>query len=301
MEKITNLSPKVSVIIPTHNRPQLIRRALKSVLSQTYQNIEVIIIDGSPNNETEKVIQPYLTDSRIRYFHELDVHTNTVKDRGKIAKARNRAVRIAQGKYIAPLDDDDFWCDRDKLEKQIKFLEEYPDYTLCGGGVIVLNEENPQKILESVKLYPNKDEEIRRAMLIGDIFTTSTIVFKKKDWEIVGGYDAIHPLGEDWDFYLKLGKLGKLYNFQEPFVCFSLSQQNIPLITKYGRECVKNAFRIIFQYRNDYPNFYRSLLFNLIIYLYSFLPSPFRKLIRPIRTKIKHSFLKKVGISEEFS
>lgn len=296
---MSNLYPKVSVIIPTYNRPHLVNRAIQSLLDQTYKDIEIIIIDGSPNDKTKKALQPYLTNHRVHYTHQEDVHVGSIGDRGKIAKARNAGIKISNGKYIACLDDDDFWCDSRKLEKQVRFLEEHSGYVLCGGGVIVINKENPKKILKTLKLYPEKDEDIRQSMLIGDIFTSSTVVFRKESWEIVGGYDETHPLGEDWDLYLKLGRLGKLYNFQKPFVCFSLGQQNIPLITKYGRDCVKNTFRIIIKYRNDYPHFYRAFLFNLVIYLYGFFPLPFRKMLKPMRTKIKHSFLKKVGISEE--
>jgi len=290
---------KVSVIIPTYNRPNLIRRAIDSVLHQTYQNFEIIIIDGSPNDETEKVIQPYLTDSQIRYIHQKDIHTNTVEDRGKIAKARNKAVRKAKGKYIAPLDDDDFWCDKQKLEKQIQFLEKHPDYTLCAGGIIGINQENPEKIFKTGTLYPEKDEDIRKMMLMPEGFMQSSVVFRKKDWEAIGGYNEENPLGEDIDLHLKLGKLGKMYSFQEYFTAYTWGEFERKHITKYGRECLANHIRTIMKYRNDYPNFYKAFLIILIRYLYSFLPFSIRNWLSPIKLKIQTLTRKSWGVSEK--
>lgn len=298
MEENINNFPKVSVVIPTYNRASFVVRAAGSVLKQTYVNIEIVVVDGSPNKETEEALIHCFTDSRLKYLHQDDVHTGSKEDRGKIAKARNAGIRSATGKYISCLDDDDFWQDLKKLEKQMQFLEQNKDYVICGGAVIVVNQDNPQKPLSSLKLYPEKDEDIRKSILIGDVFTTSTVVFRKEAWEAVGGYDEEHPLGEDWDLYLKFGKIGKMYNFQEPFVQFSLGEQNIPLIAKYARECVKNAFSIMWKYRNDYPGFWRAFLFNLAIYIYGFIPSSFRRFIKPLRTKVKHFWLKKLGVNE---
>lgn len=296
-----NSFPKVSVIIPTYNRPQLIRRAINSVLNQTYRNIEIIIIDGSPNDETEKVIQSYLTDSRIRYFHKPDVHTNTVKDRANIAKARNKAIKMSQGKYIAPLDDDDYWIDEQKLEKQVEFLEKHPDYTLCAGGVIGIYKENPKEISKINTLFPEKDEDLRKMMLFLGGLVHSTVVFRKSDWEKVGEYDEIHPLGEEWDLHLKLGETGKLYSFQEYFAGYVVGEHPREHIKKYGRDCLVNGLRLIKKYRKNYPGFYKSFLTHLIYYFYSFLPFIFRKLLRSVTWQIQTYLYKSRGISKKKS
>ncbi len=110
------LRPKVSVIIPTYNRPNLIKRAIKSILNQTYQNFEIIIIDDSPNDETEKVIKNF-HDERIKYIRNQ-------KRKGPSA-ARNQGIKESSkdSKYIAFLDDDDEYLPH-FLEKTIKKLEE---------------------------------------------------------------------------------------------------------------------------------------------------------------------------------
>jgi len=294
-----NNYPKVSVIIPTYNRSHLIGQAINSILNQTYQNFEIIIIDGSPNDATVKVIRSFLTDPRIRYIHQEDIHTGAVKDRANIAKARNRAVKMARGKYIAPLDDDDFWCDEKKLEKQIRFLEEHPDYVLCGGGVIGIDKTNSRKISRISTLYPEKDEDIRKIMLAPENLVHSTIVFRKDAWETVGGYDEVNPLGEEMDLHLKLGKIGKMFTFREHFATYLLEAQEKEHIKKYGRNCIANGIRLAIKYRKDYPNFYKSFFFLLTHYLYSFFPIALRDFLKPIVKKVKKFFRKSINISEK--
>ena len=111
-----NTDPKISIIIPSYNRAETIDWAIKSVLNQTYQNFEIVVVDDSPNNETEKVVKSF-NDSRIKYIHN--------KERTNLPKARNQGVRESSpdSKYIAFLDDDDEFLSR-FLEKTVKILEE---------------------------------------------------------------------------------------------------------------------------------------------------------------------------------
>src|SRR3990167_10836604 len=103
----------VSVILPTYNRSEYLGRAIESVLNQNYNNFELIIIDDSSTDKTSEVILKY-KDSRIR----------VVKNQENIGfvKSLNKGIKQANGKYIARLDDDDFWTSPDKLEKQVAFL-----------------------------------------------------------------------------------------------------------------------------------------------------------------------------------
>ena len=113
------MNPKISVIIPTYNRPHLIGRAIKSVLNQTYQNFEIVVIDDSPNDETEKVVKSF-NDIRIKYTRN--------KIRRNFSGAKNQGVKesSADSEYIAFLDDDDEYFPL-FLEKTIKNLEEKKD------------------------------------------------------------------------------------------------------------------------------------------------------------------------------
>ena len=115
-------NPKVSVVIPTYKRSHLIGRAIQSVLSQTYQNFEIVVIDDSPDNKTEKVVNSF-NNKRIKYIHNKT--EIKLKNISYPAKARNQGVRESNqdSKYIAFLDDDDEYFPL-FLEKTIKKLEE---------------------------------------------------------------------------------------------------------------------------------------------------------------------------------
>jgi len=252
--------PLVSIIIATYNRERYIKKALESALNQTYKNFEIIVIDDSENEETEKIIK-LLNRKEIKYIKN-EVRLGFVK-------SLNKSIGIAKGKYIARLDDDDSWCDTKKLEKQIKFLEENPGYVLVGGGAILIDEKG--KELRRF-LPPERNEKIRELMLFDCLFSHSTVVFKKNTWKLTYGYDERLDSAEDWDLWLKFGAFGKFYNSQEYFVYFLQAGQGK---TQYIRwQNTRTHLKLMRKYRNEYPNFYKAFLVGLISYLYSFFPRP---------------------------
>jgi len=268
-------SPKVSIIIATKNSEQYIKKAIESVLNQTYKNIELIIMDGGSTDNTKEVVKPYLADERVRYVYKEDKHTS---------EGMNNGIRVSTGKYIANLDSDDFWCNEHKLEKQVKFLEEHPDYVLIGGGMISIDETGKEL---SRRLPPEKDEIIKKFMLSDCLIPHSTTVFRKDIIELVGGYNEhVGYASEDWDLWLRVGKFGKFYNFQEYFVICLWGKQNKTGPIKHKN--LKANLGLRKKYRNDYPDFWRGFLLGLIYYFYSFFP--FKQLLRPINPKIKNIF-----------
>ena len=103
----------VSIIMPSYNTGGYIEDSINSVLSQTYQNWELLIVDDCSSDNTDLIVEPYLKDSRIKYFKN--------QNNCGAAFSRNRALREAKGKWIAFLDSDDLW-NSSKLEKQIEFM-----------------------------------------------------------------------------------------------------------------------------------------------------------------------------------
>lgn len=122
----------VSIIMPSWNTAQFIAESIQSVINQTYKNWELLIVDDCSTDDTDNIVEPFLTDARIKYF-------KNEKNSGA-ALTRNRAMREAKGEWIAFLDSDDLWMP-EKLEKQIRFMNEH-NYTLSfteyekidGGG-----------------------------------------------------------------------------------------------------------------------------------------------------------------------
>lgn len=170
-----SLNPKVSVVIATYNRSQLINRAIESVLNQTYQNFEIIVIDDSSNDKTEKVIKAF-NNSKIKYIRN--------KIRTNLSTARNQGVRVAgaEAKYIAFLDDDDEWLSK-FLEKTIKALEENSEAVMATTYARLMTQKG-EKLRE---IHCDDRLEFWRQASIGsgcvlrkEIFTQKNIWFDEK-------------------------------------------------------------------------------------------------------------------------
>jgi len=261
-----NKTPLVSVILPTYNRSKYLARSIESVLSQSYNNFELVVIDDASKDNTQSVISQY---------QRKDYRVKIIRNKANLGfvKSLNKAINYAQGKYIARIDDDDLWCDPKKLEKQIKFLEDNPEYILIGCGGIKINEDGKE-----IKrfLFPEKDEDIRKTMLFTNSFIHVGVVYSKKAWEQVKGYDEVLYISQDSDLWAKLGKIGKMYNIRNYCVKFlqgvqSRTSKNIHKHILLGQKVRK-------RYRKDYPYFYRAYIMGFIIYFISFLP--FQRKIR---------------------
>jgi len=254
-------NPLVSVIIATYNRAEYIKKAINSALEQTYKNIEIIIVDDGSKDSTKEVINPYIKEKKIKYIYQ--------NNAGSL-KARDNGIRAAGGNYIAVLDSDDYWCDNRKLEKQIIFLENSPSYVLAGGGMILIDENNKEA---DKYLFPEKDKDIRKSILVKNVFVHSSVVFKKESWQKVNGYCGREkPFVHDWSFWLELGKLGKFYNFQEYFVKYIKGTQNSGgrnIFNCTNLQRLKINIEIRKKYRKDYPNFYKAFVLAWMHYFYS--------------------------------
>lgn len=253
--------PLVSIIVPTCNRGHLLEKMMGSVLEQTYNNWELLAIDDISTDRTENMMLNYnKLDPRIKYFR-------IPKDDSQgISKYLNFGINNAIGKYISRIDDDDYWCDINTLKLQVEFLEKNSDYILIGGGVIIVNEDYK----ELYKYFKREtDKEIRKNALIASPFAHNTVMFRRKEALAIGGYRSI-SFAEDWDLWLRLGNIGKLYNFQKYFTCYLVAGQNLSF--KKQKQQSRLLFKIIYKYKNDYPGYMRGLALNFLQYTYSFLP-----------------------------
>jgi glycosyltransferase involved in cell wall biosynthesis len=217
-------------------------------------------------------------DTRVQY-HKLPV----TKEPG-ISKFLNFGIKNGTGKYIARLDDDDKWIDADKLKKQVEFMEKNPEFVLTGGGVIAINdrEEEIFRYLEN-----ETDEQIRSKALLSNPFTHPTVLFRKDAAIEIGGYQILE-FAEDWDFWLRLGKVGKLYNFPEYFAHYLMAGQNISL--KNQRGLAKMLFDIIRAHKDSYPNYWKGYMVNVFQLLHSYMPGFLRSSTTTFLKYIKRKY-----------
>ena len=126
--------PTVSIIMPTYNRIRMLEKAIQSVFDQSFKNWELIIIDDASTDETEARMKELdCREEAVRYMR-----IPKIENKG-ISEYLNIGLRNARGKYIARIDDDDFWCHKDKLKLQVEFMEKNPEYVVVGGGVILVD------------------------------------------------------------------------------------------------------------------------------------------------------------------
>jgi glycosyltransferase involved in cell wall biosynthesis len=138
----------VSICVPTYNRSNLIGELLDSVLVQTYTNFEIIITDNSDNLKTKELIESKYQDERIKYFKNdknLGMGGNTLK-----------AFSYINGEYLTFTPDDDIWIDKDKLQKQVKFLEEQQDINIVYSNAKSID-YNESELDEFSSIYQDRE------------------------------------------------------------------------------------------------------------------------------------------------
>ncbi len=208
MRKAEN-EPNVSVIIPTYNRARLIGRAIQSVLDQTYQNFEIIVVDDGSTDNTIKVIRYFQKiDKRIRYIR----HDN---NKGGSA-ARNTGIKAAQGDYIAFQDSDDEWFP-EKLRKQMRLFAKAP----VEVGVVYTGFwriENGKKNYIPWPWIAKKDGSVHEELLKGNFVTTQSIVTRKECLEKAGMFDERLPRLQDWELVIRLSLYYDFKCIDEPLL-----------------------------------------------------------------------------------
>lgn len=272
---MSDKKPIVSIIMATYNRAHLIERTIRSVQYQSLQEWELIVTDDGSTDETPKLMSEWQKkEPRIVYIRS-EVNQG-------ISRNYNMGFSHAQGSYIAMIDDDDPWIDNDKLKKQVAFLEENKEYVGCGAGVVVINAIGKELYRY---LKPKEDKDIRRYMLYSNPMANSTTLFLRSAGEKVGWYDSSIRYSGDRDFWLKMGLIGKLYNFQEYFSYYTMTGVNTS-VSKI-RPHLKTSLIVMRRYKGKYPNYIPALILNVAQYWYSFLPEKIRGMMHYSLARLK--------------
>jgi len=195
----------VSVIIPTYNAENTIDRCLESVVNQSYRNLQIICCDDCSSDSTwQKLLQWKEKDPRI------EVIKNDKNMR--VAYTRNQCIAKARGVYIAQIDDDDYMA-QDRIEKQVCFLEEHPEYAFVGSGAYFFDENGVWR-----KAKPKKSSPVPRDFLWGSCFITPSVTFRAEILKLVGEYRVAKETRriEDFDLYMRIYAHGyKGFNLPE--------------------------------------------------------------------------------------
>lgn len=260
--------PEVSVIMPTYNRAELLKKSVRSVLNQTYQDFELIIVDDGSTDDTEGTVKSF-GDKRVSYIrHE--------RNRGPGA-ARNAGIRAAKGKYVAFQDSDDEWLPQ-KLDRQIRVMMSAPPdvgvvYTgfrrIEAGGRIY-------EPLAQISEISAKEGDIHNALLRGNFIGTPVVLARSECFDHACMFAEELPMLEDWELWIRISKRYRFTCIDEPMV---ISYSTPGSINKVGTIVQAHAIAMILKrHFKDFKRHPRLLAGYSFTILRCILSAPLRQL-----------------------
>ncbi len=181
---------QVSVIIPTYNRKKFLKKAIDSVLTQSFADFELIVVDDGSDDKTKELINTY-ADDRLVYFYQ---------DNQGVSCARNLGLKQAKGEYIAFLDSDDWW-EKDKLKIQVEFLKKNRDIVATHTEEVWYRAD---KLLNPKLKHRKQSGYIFEQCLQLCAVSISTAVLRRELFDKVGYFDEELEVCEDYDFWLRV-------------------------------------------------------------------------------------------------
>ena len=199
---------EVTVFTTFYDNVRYLDETIVSVLSQSFTDFEYLIInDGSPAHSER--IRKTFRDPRIRIIDQ---------PHDSLPRKRNRGLHEGRGDLIAIIDSDDF-CEPGRLEKQVAFLRANPDHVLVGTALRFVDEKS-QTV--GIRKYPATDDAIRRTILRMNCIAQPSVMARRQALIDAGGYTERFPWAEDYDLWLRLSRIGKLHNLDEPLIAYRL-------------------------------------------------------------------------------
>lgn len=191
--------PEVTVLMAVYNDGKYIKKAVQSILDQTFKNFEFLIIDDGSTDDSIEIIKTF-NDPRIRLVSN--------KENIGLTRTLNRGLSLARSPYIARMDADDI-SSPTRLQEQVDFFKKNPSYGLVGTSYRYIDEEGRQ--INETKL-PCTNHEIKKALLETNQFAHASVMFTAKAIETVGPYREFFTYSQDFDLFLRISEKFDVYN-----------------------------------------------------------------------------------------
>ena len=191
--------PEVSVVMSCYNAGQWLQPAVESALAQSFEDLELILIDDGSTDETPQILAAMReSDRRIVVL---------TRENSGLARSLNAGIRRAQGSWIARLDADDL-CEPERIERQMRYLRNYPDVVLLGSGFTEIDARG-----DAVKeqRYPaGHGKLVRNLQKLRRMFPHSSAIFSREAASRAGLYNHLFRKSQDWDLWLRLSERGRI-------------------------------------------------------------------------------------------
>jgi glycosyltransferase involved in cell wall biosynthesis len=243
--------PLISVIVANYNNGNYIRDCLDSILNQTYKDIEIIVADDCSTDNSQEIVKEY----EKKYPGVIKCIFSPINI--GVARTRHEAILQARGEYITTLDSDDYYCNLEKLEKEmglVLYFKEKKSRDIIAFSNIVLVREDKTIICKQGDTEPIKegiilDEIITRACMIPRDF-----VMRKTAYHEIAGYDLSIPIYEDWDLKTRLAAKYEFYYSGISGTAYrrhgaGLSSVPIPIHIKWLKKIFKKNIKLVDQYK----------------------------------------------------
>lgn len=215
MVKSVNNNPAVSVLMTVYNPGKYLSEAVESILNQTYQDFEFVMINDGSTDGSKKVLDDYAkTDDRIRLFHQ---------ENHGLVYSLNRGLKLAKGKLVARMDSDDVSL-LERLQKQVDYFSKHPDTVLLGTTFAEIDQDGRQTRVLTVLL---EDDDIRRDMYFRCPFAHGSVMFRKDAMLEIGGYRQAMWPAEDYDAWGRLRGKGDFANLPELLFQYRTGSESI--------------------------------------------------------------------------
>jgi cellulose synthase/poly-beta-1,6-N-acetylglucosamine synthase-like glycosyltransferase len=226
--------PLISVILPAYNCQDYIREAIESILRQTFDNFELILIDDGSTDDTPLILMQF-TDARIQLI--------TQQNQG-LAATLNHGIGLARGMYIARQDQDDLSLP-ERFMKQVAFLDAHPACAMVGTRAEIWE---GRKITRRVHSHPTDNYRLKFELLFNNPFVHSSVMLRKEALQRVGGYctDPRRQPPEDYELWSRIARFNEVANLPEVLQIYreapgSMSRNGVsPFQQKILRICTEN-------------------------------------------------------------
>lgn len=224
-----NNNPMISVVLPVYNAQNTIKESIDSIITQSYTNWEMILINDGSSDSTMDIVKSY-KDERIKVY-------NNEGNKGLIYTL-NRGVELATGKYIARMDSDDIALPL-RFEKQIEYMESNPKCIICGTFARTFSNDNKKSRILKFEVSNTK---IKHSLICACCFAHPTVMIRTSVFQNTSiRYDENYPYAEDHKLWIDLMHLGEYHNIPEVLLRYRVSGTQMSQSSKINRDVINNC------------------------------------------------------------